>query len=88
MVPTTICLMSMLPPFSRGGMVRRHSPLWLPLGPHTAAGSALVGSGGSATPPASPSCFSRASHVSTSGLPGSVPTVPMKPLKGTRTPGI
>ncbi len=78
----------MLPPFSRGGMVRRHLSLWLPSGPQTALGSAPVGSGGSATPPASPSWVSRCSHSSTSASPGSTPTEPMKPLNGMATPGI
>ena len=87
-VPTTICFTSMLPPFSRGGMVRRHLSFWLPFGPQISAGRAPVGCGGRATPPASPSCVSRFSHVSISGLPGSTPTDPMNPLKGTRTPGI
>ena len=35
----------MLPPFSRGGMVRRHSSLKLPIGPQTCFGSAPSGLG-------------------------------------------
>ena len=50
----------MLPPFSRGGIVRRQSSLWLPSGPHTAAGCAPAGCGASAMPPASARAASRA----------------------------
>ena len=75
-VPTCICCTSMLPPFSRGGMVRRQSSLCAPSGPQTADGRAPTGSGGSAIPPAAASAASRAFHVATSSSPGSTPTEP------------
>ncbi len=78
----------MLPPFSRGGIVRRHSSLPLPLGPQISAGRAPTGCGGRATPPAAASRASRASQARASGSPGSTPTEPMKAAMGTRTPGI
>jgi len=77
----------MLPPFSRGGTVRKHLSLWLPLGPQISAGRALMGCGGNATPPAAPNWLSRANHFSTSSSPGITPTDPMKPFIGMRTPG-
>ena len=77
-VPICICCTSMLPPFSRGGIVRRQVSLALPSGPQIEIGNAAIGCGGSAMPPAAPSAVSRANQASTSGRPGNTPTEPMK----------
>ena len=86
-MPTTICFTSIFPPFSRGGIVLKHSALFEPSGPQTLDGSAPVGSGGNAIPPASPSAVSLFNHFATSGAPGKTPTEPINPLKGIFTPG-
>jgi hypothetical protein len=38
-VPTTVSLVSRLPPFSRGGTVRTHSSFAVPLVPHRSDGA-------------------------------------------------
>ena len=87
-MPFTICLTSMLPPFSRGGIVRRQRSLSLPVGPHTSFGSASFGSGGSTKPPAFMRASSRWNMRSVSFGPGAVPIVPVNPLNRTFTPGM
>ena len=57
------------------------------VGAAESAGSASTGCGVNAAPPASASAFSRLSHLSISGLPGSTPTVPMNAFIGTAIPG-
>ena len=51
--------MSMFPPISRGGKVRRHSPALLPSTPQSDDGSATSVLGRNTLPPASASCCSR-----------------------------
>ena len=86
-VPLTICFTSVLPPFSRGGMVRRHRSFALPVGPQRLAGTASVGSGGSTNPCFARSSSSREKAASISGRPSSTPMVPANPCSGSRTPG-
>ena len=87
-MPFTICFTSMLPPFSRGGIVRRQRSLLLPVAPHTSLGSASFGSGGSTKPPAFMRASSRWNMTSVSFGPGAVPIVPVNPLNRTFTPGM
>src|SRR6056297_2207190 len=79
--------MSMLPPCSRGGIVRRHSDGFVPSGPHNEAGAASSGSGPITAPPDSSNWVSRASASASNASPGSVVTTPGKLAFGMRTPG-
>src|SRR6516165_5357 len=77
-VPTCIAFTSMLPPFSRGGIVRSPSAAQGAPSPNKAAGTAPLGSGISTRPPAAASAPSRSSASATSGLPGNTPIDPGK----------
>src|SRR5260221_395366 len=80
--PLLSCFTSKLPPFSRGGSVRK------PVRAQGPAGTAPVGSGGSAMPPFSMTRCSRAVHSLSFCAEGATAETPMKGAPGMRTRGI
>ncbi len=74
--------MSMLPPFSRGGIVRSASDA---IG--SAPGTAPCGSGGNAMPPRPARSASRRRTVSRNSFDGATPMTPTNEPSGIRTPG-
>src|SRR3984893_1152445 len=80
--PLVNCLTSKLPPFSRGGKVRR------PARPEGPVGTAPAGSGGRANPPLSMTRCSRAVHSASFSTEGATADTPMNGAPGMRTPGI
>ena len=77
--PATSCLMSRLPPISRGGIVRRPA--------FAAAGIAVSGMESATGAPASASACSRLAISSISSGDGATPTTPAKGSPATTTPG-
>ncbi len=80
--PLVSCLISALPQFSRGGMVRSPS-----VAIFICAGTAPATSGGQTRPPRALSSASRAVQRFSCSCDGATPAVPMNEPLGMRTPG-
>ena len=87
MTPAPRYRMSILPPCSRGGVVRKHPLAVGASGPQTSSGVALIGSGSLTDPPRAANSASRASISACSVGPGRTVTMPGKLAFGIRTPG-